>query len=79
MKKPIYRVYCEYQYRNKGIRTKLKKGFLDTFIFSLKKDEVEIQLREKIFSKLRLGEDNIILILTDIKIGNQHGYTTDRF
>tara|TARA_R110001606_G_scaffold392389_1_gene561268 strand:+ start:578 stop:817 length:240 start_codon:yes stop_codon:yes gene_type:complete len=79
MKKPIYRVIVDFEYKNKGVRTKNKESFIDTFAFSKDHKEIEEQVMEKIIRRTNTNKDKVIIKIKNIEIKGQHGYTSDRF
>jgi len=79
MKKPIYRVIVDFEYRNNGrsnyIKTQIKNDTIDTFALSKDKDQVYDHVKNKILRKIGKKESDIQLKITNIEVEGQYGET----
>ena len=79
MKKPIYSVQVDFEYRNNSrsnyIRTQIKNGFIDTFALSKDKDEVFNHIKSKLFRQIGKKEGEVQIKIINIKIEGQYGET----
>tara|TARA_B110000444_G_scaffold259528_1_gene303518 strand:+ start:4965 stop:5210 length:246 start_codon:yes stop_codon:yes gene_type:complete len=79
MRKPIYRVIVDFEYRNNGrsnyIKTQIKNDTIDTFALSKDKDEVYDHVKNKILRKIGKKEEEIQLKITNIEVEGQYGET----
>ena len=79
MKKPIYRVFVDFEYKNKGVRAKVKKASVDTFALSKDTKEIEEYIMGRMLSKIKRRREHCEIKITNIKIKGQYGKTTDRY
>jgi len=79
MKKPIYRVLVNFEYRNNSrsnyIRTQVKQDYIDTFALSKDKDEIYDQIKSKLLRKIGKKEGEVQIKITNIDIEGQYGET----
>ena len=79
MKKPIYRVLVDFQYRNSSrsnyIRTKVKQDSIDTFALSKDKDEIYSQIKNKLFRQIGKKEGEVEIKIINVEIEGQYGET----
>ena len=71
MRKPIYRVLVDFEYRNKGkgnyIRTQVKTNTIDTFALSKDKEEIYNHIKSKICRKAKVKEEDVNIKITNIE------------
>lgn len=79
MKKPIYRVLVNFEYRNSNrsnyIKTKVKQDYIDTFALSKDKDEIYNQIKNKLFRQIGKKEGQVDIKITNVEIEGQYGET----
>ena len=79
MKKPIYRVLVDFEYRNSSrsnyIRTKVKQDSIDTFALSKDKDEIYSQIKNKLFRQIGKKEGEVEIKIINVEIEGQYGET----
>ena len=79
MKKPIYRVIVDFQYRSNGrsnyIKTQIKNDTIDTFALSKDKDEIYEHIKGKLLRKIGKKEGEVQIKITNIEIEGQYGET----
>ena len=80
MKKPIYRVLVNFEYRNNSIsnyiRTQVKQDYIDTFALSKDKDEIYEHIKGKLLRKIGKKEGEVQIKITNIEIEGQYGETS---
>lgn len=79
MKKPIYRVFVDFEYKNKGIRTRVQEASVDTFALSKDPKEIEEYIMGKMLSEIKRKRGQCEIKITNIKIEGQYGETSDRY
>jgi phosphopantetheine adenylyltransferase len=79
MRKPIYRVIVDFEYRNKGkgnyIKTKIIADQIDTFALSRDEDEIYNHIKSKIFRQIKKKEDDVNIEIKNINIEGRYGET----
>ena len=79
MRKPIYRVIVDFEYRNKSrgnyIKTQIKQGTIDTFALSKDKDEIYEHIKSRLLRQINKKEQDIDIKINNVIIEGQYGET----
>jgi hypothetical protein len=79
MKKPIYRVLVDFEYRNSSrsnyIKTRIKNDTIDTFALSKDKDKIYNHIKGKILRQIGKSESEVDIKIINIEIEGQYGET----